>query len=170
MFFHGLGCFGFHAATPDPSTGRTDTMSFASLCSIRPWGWTSVWTGFLFQILKGLGVGDRIRTGAFPPPVGNRRRKVINRNLGCPGKVIHNRRRLGRSGRAPFRRLMSNFGTGIRGAEEVKSAESAVSREEKRDATAVSRWPFLVLTVTFIRRKRSFPGRFAKDFLWQRFF
>jgi hypothetical protein len=51
---------------------------------------------------------------------------------------------------------------GKRGAEEVKSAESAVSREEKRDATAVSRWPFLVLTVTFIRRKRSFPGRFAK--------
>jgi hypothetical protein len=44
----------------------------------------------------------------------------------------------------------------------VKSAESAVSREEKRDATAVSRWPFLVLTVTFIFRERSFPDRFAK--------
>ena len=38
MSFHCLGCFGFHAATPDPSTGRTDTMSFVSLCSIRPWG------------------------------------------------------------------------------------------------------------------------------------
>jgi hypothetical protein len=37
-----------------------------------------------------------------------------------------------------------------------------VSREEKRDATAVSRWPFLVLTVTFICRERSFPVRFAK--------
>ena len=95
MSCHGLGCFGFPAGTPDPSTGRTDTMSFASLCSIRPWGWTSVRTGFLSQILKGLGVGDRIRAGAFPPPVGNRRGKVINRNLGCPGKVIHNRRRLG---------------------------------------------------------------------------
>jgi len=55
MCFHGLGCFGFHAATPDPSTGRTDTMSFVSLCSIRPWGWTSVRTGFLFQILWGIG-------------------------------------------------------------------------------------------------------------------
>jgi hypothetical protein len=51
---------------------------------------------------------------------------------------------------------------GKKGAEEVKSAESAVSREEKRDATAVSRWPFLVLTVTFICRERSFPDRFAK--------
>jgi len=51
---------------------------------------------------------------------------------------------------------------GEKGTEEVKSAESAVSREEKRDATAVSRWPFLVLTVIFIRHERSFPGRFAK--------
>jgi len=52
---------------------------------------------------------------------------------------------------------------GERGAEEVKSAESAVSREEKRDAPAVTRWPFLVLTVTFICRERSFPDRFAKN-------
>jgi hypothetical protein len=51
---------------------------------------------------------------------------------------------------------------GKRGAEEVKSTESAVSREEKRDATAVSRWPFLVLTVTFIYREHRSPGRFAK--------
>ena len=51
---------------------------------------------------------------------------------------------------------------GKKGAEEVKSTESAVSREEKSDATAVSRWPFLVLTVTFICHKRSFPDRFAK--------
>ena len=50
---------------------------------------------------------------------------------------------------------------GKRGTEEVKSAESAVSREEKRDETAVSRSPFLVLTVKFIRRERSFPNRFA---------
>jgi hypothetical protein len=39
-----------------------------------------------------------------------------------------------------------------------------VSRKEKREATAVSRWPFLVLTVTFIYRQRSFPDRFAKIF------
>jgi hypothetical protein len=37
-----------------------------------------------------------------------------------------------------------------------------VSREEKRDETAVSRWPFLVLTDAFIGRERSFPDRFAK--------
>ncbi len=48
------------------------------------------------------------------------------------------------------------------GAEEVKSAELALSREEKRDATAVSQRSFLVLTVTFICRERSFPVRFAK--------
>jgi hypothetical protein len=57
-----------------------------------------------------------------------------------------------------------------RGAEEVKSAESAVSREEKRDATAVSRWPFLVLTVKFIGRERSSRGRFAKIIFGRRFF
>jgi hypothetical protein len=44
----------------------------------------------------------------------------------------------------------------------VKSAESAVIREEKRDVTTVSRWPFLVLTVKFIDRERSSPDRFAK--------
>ena len=44
----------------------------------------------------------------------------------------------------------------------MKSDESAVSREEKRDETAVSRSPFLVLTVKFIRRERSSPNRFAK--------
>jgi hypothetical protein len=59
---------------------------------------------------------------------------------------------------------------GKRGEKEVKSAESAVSREEKRDATAVSRWPFLVLTVKFIRHERSSPGRFAKNSFWRRFF
>jgi hypothetical protein len=53
-------------------------------------------------------------------------------------------------------------GCGEKGAEEVKITETAVSRAEKRDATAVSRWPFLVLTVAFICRERSFPGRFAK--------
>ena len=37
-----------------------------------------------------------------------------------------------------------------------------MSREEKRDKTAVSQGPFLVLTVTFIRRERSSAGRFAK--------
>ncbi len=37
-----------------------------------------------------------------------------------------------------------------------------MGREEKRDATAVSRWPFLVLTDTSICRERSFPNRFAK--------
>jgi len=41
-------------------------------------------------------------------------------------------------------------------------AGKVVSREEKRDATAVSRRPFLVLTVKFIRRERSSPDRFAK--------
>ena len=45
---------------------------------------------------------------------------------------------------------------------EVKSAESAVSREEKRDATEVSRRSFLVLTVKFISRERSPPDRHAK--------
>jgi len=64
--------------------------------------------------------------------------------------------------RWPDRRAGKRGLRGKRGAEEVKSAESAVSREEKRDATAVSRWPFLVLTVTFIYRERSSPGRFAK--------
>ena len=51
---------------------------------------------------------------------------------------------------------------GEKGEKEVKSAESAVSREEKRDATAVSRWPFLVLTVKYNWREHSSPGRFAK--------
>jgi hypothetical protein len=49
------------------------------------------------------------------------------------------------------------------------AAGKAVSREEQRDATAVSRWPFLVLTVTSICRERSFPNRFAKIF-WHRLF
>ena len=69
------------------------------------------------------------------------------------------------------------------GAEEVKSAENAdlaianrnsaklqtgmaagkaVSREQERDATAVARWPFMVLAVAFINHERSFPDRFAK--------
>jgi hypothetical protein len=51
---------------------------------------------------------------------------------------------------------------GKRGADEAKSAECAVSREEKTDATAVSRWPFLASTFKFICRKRSFPDRFGK--------
>jgi hypothetical protein len=38
-----------------------------------------------------------------------------------------------------------------------------VSREEKRDATAVSQWPFLVPTVKFICRERGFPDRFANN-------
>jgi hypothetical protein len=37
-----------------------------------------------------------------------------------------------------------------------------VSREEKRDETAVLRTFLLVLAVTFIGRERSFPDRFAK--------
>jgi hypothetical protein len=41
------------------------------------------------------------------------------------------------------------------------AADNAVSREEKRDATAVSRTPVLVLTVKLIRCERSFHGRFA---------
>ena len=53
-------------------------------------------------------------------------------------------------------------GGGEKGAEEVKSAKSAVSREEKRDATAVSQRPFLVLAVKCICRERSSPDRFAK--------
>lgn len=35
---HGLGWLGFPAEAPRPATGRADTMSFASLCSIRPGG------------------------------------------------------------------------------------------------------------------------------------
>jgi hypothetical protein len=66
---------------------------------------------------------------------------------------------------------LGNGGCGGKGGEEeVKSAESAVSREEKRDTTAASRWPFLVLTVKFIRRERSFPGRYAKNSFWQNSF
>jgi hypothetical protein len=48
--------------------------------------------------------------------------------------------------------------------DEVKSGEGAVGSEEKRDATAVTRWPFLVLTVKIIRRERRSPDRFAKIF------
>ena len=39
-----------------------------------------------------------------------------------------------------------------------------MSREEKRDETAVWQTPLLVLAVTFIGRERSFPDRFAKIF------
>ena len=46
----------------------------------------------------------------------------------------------------------------------MKSAELAVISEEKRDATGVPQWPFLVLTVKFIHRERSSPDRFAKIF------
>jgi hypothetical protein len=38
-----------------------------------------------------------------------------------------------------------------------------VSREEKRDETAVSQRPILVLAVKFICRERSSPDRFAKN-------
>jgi hypothetical protein len=38
-----------------------------------------------------------------------------------------------------------------------------VSREEKRDATAVWQTPLLGLSVTFIAREHSFPDRFAKN-------
>jgi hypothetical protein len=41
------------------------------------------------------------------------------------------------------------------------AAGKAVSREEKRDETAVWRTPLLVLAVKFIRRERSSPDRFA---------
>ena len=44
------------------------------------------------------------------------------------------------------------------------AAGKAVSRELKRDATAVSRWLFLVLAVASVCRERSFPNRFAKNF------
>jgi hypothetical protein len=37
-----------------------------------------------------------------------------------------------------------------------------VSKEEKRDETAVSRWLFLVVTVAFICSDRSLLERFAK--------
>jgi len=46
----------------------------------------------------------------------------------------------------------------------VKSAELAVISEEKRDATGLLQWPFLVLTVKFIRSRCSSPSRFAKIF------
>jgi hypothetical protein len=38
-----------------------------------------------------------------------------------------------------------------------------VSREEKRDETAVWQTPLLVLAVTFIGRMRSSPSRFANN-------
>ena len=56
----------------------------------------------------------------------------------------------------------------------MKSAELAVISEEKRDATGLLQWPFLVLTVEFIHRERSSPDRFAKlffgSFFWHRLF
>jgi hypothetical protein len=49
-----------------------------------------------------------------------------------------------------------------KGAKEVKIAEWAVSREEKRDETAVWQMPLRVLAFIFTCRERSFPDRFAK--------
>ena len=39
----------------------------------------------------------------------------------------------------------------------MKSAELAVISEEKRDATGLLQWPFMVLTIKFIRSERGSP-------------
>jgi hypothetical protein len=44
------------------------------------------------------------------------------------------------------------------------AAGKARNGKEKRDKTAVSQSPFLVLTVNCIGRERSFPDRFGKIF------